>query len=47
MVECYEGHLEGFRRLAKLADAIEKRLEEGKIVDGRSADRLFAGASVF
>jgi len=40
-------HLEGFGRLAKLADAVEKWLEEGRIVDGRSADRLFAGASVF
>ena len=29
------------REFAKLADAVEKWLEEGKIVDGRSADRLF------
>jgi hypothetical protein len=28
MIECYEGHLEGFRRYAELADAIEKWLEE-------------------
>jgi len=28
MIECYEGHLEGFRRFAELADAIEKWLEE-------------------
>jgi hypothetical protein len=27
-IECYEGHLEGFRRYAELADAIEKWLEE-------------------
>ncbi len=25
LVECYEGHLEGFRRRAKLVDAVEKR----------------------
>jgi hypothetical protein len=28
VIECYEGHLEGFRRYAELADAIEKWLEE-------------------
>ncbi len=28
MIECYEGHLEGFARFAELADAIEKWLEE-------------------
>jgi hypothetical protein len=28
MIECYEGHLEGFRRYAELADAIERWLEE-------------------
>jgi len=28
MMECYEGHLEGFRRYAELADAIERWLEE-------------------
>ncbi len=28
MIECYEGHLEGFARYAELADTIEKRLEE-------------------
>jgi len=28
MIECYEGHLEGFARYAELADAIEKWLEE-------------------
>jgi hypothetical protein len=28
MIECYEGHLEGFRRFAELAKAIEKWLEE-------------------
>jgi DUF971 family protein len=28
MIECYEGHLEGFMRYAELADAIEKWLEE-------------------
>jgi hypothetical protein len=28
VVECYGGHLEGFRRFAELADAIEKWLEE-------------------
>ena len=28
MIECYEGHLEGFRRFAELADAIERWLEE-------------------
>ena len=28
VIECYGGHLEGFRRFAELADAIEKRLEE-------------------
>jgi hypothetical protein len=28
IIECYEGHLEGFARYAELADAIEKRLEE-------------------
>jgi hypothetical protein len=27
MIECYEGHLEGFARYAELADAIEKWLE--------------------
>jgi len=27
-IECYEGHLEGFRRFAELADAIERWLEE-------------------
>jgi hypothetical protein len=27
MIECYEGHLEGFARFAELADAIEKWLE--------------------
>ncbi len=27
-IECSEGHLEGFRRYAELADAIEKWLEE-------------------
>jgi hypothetical protein len=27
MIECYEGHLEGFRRYAELADAIEKWLK--------------------
>jgi hypothetical protein len=27
-IECYGGHLEGFRRFAELADAIEKWLEE-------------------
>jgi hypothetical protein len=27
MIECYEGHLEGFARYAELADDIEKRLE--------------------
>ena len=26
-IECYEGHLEGFRRYAELADAIEKWLK--------------------
>jgi len=41
------GTSRGFRRLAKLAEAVEKWLEEGKMVEGRSADRLFAGASVF
>jgi hypothetical protein len=29
-IECYEGHLEGFRRYAVLADAIEKWLEEAE-----------------
>ena len=28
MIECYEGHLEGFASYAELADAIEKWLEE-------------------
>ncbi len=28
LIECYEGHLEGFKRYAELADAIEKWLEE-------------------
>jgi hypothetical protein len=28
VIECYEGHLEGFMRYAELADAIEKWLEE-------------------
>jgi hypothetical protein len=28
MIECYEGHLEGFALCAELADAIEKWLEE-------------------
>jgi hypothetical protein len=28
IIKCYEGHLEGFRRYAELADAIEKWLEE-------------------
>jgi len=28
MIECYEGHLEGFSRYAELADAIERWLEE-------------------
>jgi hypothetical protein len=28
IIECYEGHLEGFMRFAELADAIEKWLEE-------------------
>jgi hypothetical protein len=28
IVECYEGHLEGFMRFAELADAIERWLEE-------------------
>ncbi len=28
MMECYEGHLDGFKRFAELADAIEKWLEE-------------------
>jgi hypothetical protein len=28
-------------------DAVEKWLEEGKIVEGYSADWLFAGVSVF
>ena len=27
-IKCYEGHLEGFRRFAELADAIERWLEE-------------------
>jgi hypothetical protein len=27
-IKCYEGHLEGFKRFAELADAIEKWLEE-------------------
>jgi hypothetical protein len=27
-IECYEGHLEGIRRFAELADAIERWLEE-------------------
>jgi tetratricopeptide (TPR) repeat protein len=28
VIQCYEGHLEGFKRFAELADAIEKWLEE-------------------
>jgi hypothetical protein len=28
VIQCYEGHREGFRRFAELADAIEKWLEE-------------------
>jgi hypothetical protein len=28
MIECYEGHLEGFRRFAELAEVIKKWLEE-------------------
>jgi hypothetical protein len=28
MIVCYRGHLEGFRRYAELADAIERWLEE-------------------
>jgi diphthamide synthase (EF-2-diphthine--ammonia ligase) len=28
MIECYEGHLDGFKRYAELADAVEKWLEE-------------------
>jgi len=28
MIECYEGHLEGFMHYAELADAIKKWLEE-------------------
>jgi len=28
MIECYEGHLEGFMSYAELADAIERWLEE-------------------
>jgi hypothetical protein len=28
VMQCYEGHLEGFKRFAELADAIEKWLEE-------------------
>ena len=28
IIECYEGHLEGFAHYAELADAIEKWLEE-------------------
>jgi hypothetical protein len=28
VIECYGGHLEGFRRFAELADTIEKWLEE-------------------
>jgi hypothetical protein len=28
MTECYERHLDGFKRYAELADTIEKRLEE-------------------
>ncbi len=28
IIECYEGHLEGFRRYTELADAIERWLEE-------------------
>ncbi|MFZ8812110.1 MAG: hypothetical protein ACO2PN_28915, partial [Pyrobaculum sp.] len=27
-IACYEGHLDGFKRYAELADAIEKWLEE-------------------
>ncbi len=28
VIECYREHLEGFKRYAELADAIEKWLEE-------------------
>jgi hypothetical protein len=28
VMQCYEGYLEGFKRFAELADAIEKWLEE-------------------
>jgi hypothetical protein len=28
IIECYEGHLDGFKRYAELADAVEKWLEE-------------------
>jgi hypothetical protein len=28
VMQCYEGHLEGFKRFAELADAVEKWLEE-------------------
>ena len=28
VIQCYEGHLEGFMSYAELADAIEKWLEE-------------------
>jgi hypothetical protein len=28
MIECYERHLDGFKRYAELADIIEKWLEE-------------------
>jgi hypothetical protein len=28
IIECYEGHLEGFARYAELADAIARWLEE-------------------
>ena len=28
MIECFEGHLDGFKRYAELADTIEKWLEE-------------------
>jgi hypothetical protein len=28
VVECYEGHLEGFARYAELADAVMRWLEE-------------------
>jgi len=28
VTQCYEGHLEGFKGFAELADAVEKWLEE-------------------